>query len=279
MLARIAKLINISALLLIGNTGYSQSLLWRISGAEAGPSYLFGTIHIKDKRVFELSDSVLLAQERCSSTVLELDLSSQTNADIAQLMLLPHGRTLADIYSAGELAQIEDIIHSRTGMSMQSFMHLKPVALLSLVAESYFSTDMPYSLDEHLQKRAQTLGKPVIGLETVTEQFTALASISHSIIYDYLTDTASTEQLMLPMLSAYLSADLVQLSALMAQDSLMVTYNNELVVRRNHKMAERISPIIKSQSSFIAVGAGHLAGDEGLIALLRQQGYQIEPVR
>lgn len=279
MFARIIKYLNIYALLLCGQQAASQSLLWRISGADIRTSYLFGTIHIKDKRVFSLSDSVLHAQERCGSTVLELDLSRQTTAEIAQLIVLPDSKTLADIYSPEQLAQIEQVLVSRSGMDLQSFMHLQPIVLLSALADSHFSSDMPYSLDEFLQKRALDLGKPVTGLETVTEQFQALTSIPHATIFTYLKDTANTDHLVLPMLNAYLSADLAELSSLMAQDSLMVNYSNELVIKRNHLMSQRISAIIPSQSCFIAIGAGHLAGDEGVIALLRKQGYKVEPVR
>ena len=80
------------------------------------------------------------------------------------------------------------------------------------------------------------------------------------------------------MIVAYAKADLDQLLAMIKSDNTMMMFADELLDKRNVKMAERIEKFIKEKSTFSAVGAGHLPGANGIIALLKKEGYSVEPV-
>lgn len=270
---------HIASILFFSQCLHGQSMLWRISGNTlTKPSYLYGTIHIKDKRVFILSDSVYTAQASCEKTVLELDLNPETQYELSRLMRLRNGKTLQDFYTQDELKHIDEILSDKAGLSIDMFMKLHPVALLTVMADSYFPTDMPYSLDEFFHKEAVRLGKKVVGLETIEEQYSAIQSIAPSDIFTYLTDTATNEQLAEPMISAYLQADFSALSQLMVQDSLMLAYSEALLIKRNTIMAKRIDSLLQESTCFIGIGAGHLKAENGVVDLLLEKGYAVEPV-
>lgn len=273
------SVLHIASILFFSQYLHGQSMLWRISGnVLTEPSYLYGTIHIKDKRVFILSDSVYNAQATCKKTVLELDLNAETQFELSRLMRLRNGKSLKDFYSKDQLEQIDEVLNSKAGMSVDMFMKLHPVALLTVMADSYFPTDMPYSLDEFFHKEAVRLGKDVVGLETIEEQYSAIQSISPSDIFTYLTDTTTNEQIAEPMISAYLQADFTALRDLMVQDSLMLTYSEELLIKRNTIMADRIDSLVQESTCFIGIGAGHLKAENGVVDLLIDKGYSVDPV-
>jgi uncharacterized protein len=255
-----------------------QSLLWRISsGALPADSYIFGTIHVRDSRVFSMADSVLLAQEACDATVLEMDLGAGAAKKLSKMLMLPAGQSLSDFYSADELARIETIISDRTGMPFSLFGNLHPVALLTATAGTYFSADMPYSLDETLQKRAISLGKEIKGLETIDMQLAALTSFSPEDVLAYLTDTAQAGTAD-DLIEAYLRADIEELAGLLDNDSIAGKYSAQLLHIRNKGMAASIIELAMQQSCFFAVGAAHLGGSGGIIERLKNRGFSVQAV-
>lgn len=260
-------------------TACGQSLLWRISGnGLTEHSYVYGTIHIKDKRVFVLTDSVYSAQRNTKATVLEIDLGAETSVQVSNLLMLPKEKTLSEFYSPEELTVLQEIVEGKTSVPFSVFNNMRPAALLSVLSESYFSSDMPYALDEYFQRKANEMGKPVIGLETVEEQFDAIAEISPDMIFSYITDTATNEDMSAQMISAYLQADFESLTQLLQADSLTVQYSDKLLRDRNVIMAERIDQLVQTQSCFVAIGAGHLKGELGVLDLLQEKGYMVDPV-
>jgi len=270
---------SIALLMFVYQSASGQSLLWRISGnGLVAPSYLYGTIHIKDKRVFSFTDSVIVAQVACRATVLELELGNETSSHVSQMLALPSGETLSDYYSEAELDVLRSVVEEKTNIPFSVFRSMRPAALLSLLSESYFSSDMPYALDEYFQHEAERMGKDIIGLETVQEQFDAISAISPEMIFDYITDTAKQEDMSEQMISAYLKADFDSLSALLATDSLTMQYSDKLLENRNKTMAMRIDSLVREQTCFVAIGAGHLKGKDGVIDLLKSYGYALDPV-
>ena len=79
----------------------AKTLLWRIETEDHAPSYLYGTVHSKDERAFQFTDSVLPALRRCELVAGELDLDAQMSGtmDVMNVMLLPNGQRLEDLYA------------------------------------------------------------------------------------------------------------------------------------------------------------------------------------
>jgi uncharacterized protein YbaP (TraB family) len=259
---------------------HSQSLLWKISGENTTTtSYLYGTIHIKDKRVLEFSDSVLTAFEKCDAFAIEVDLNPENLVLLSQRMILPDEQTLMDLFTEEEYQLIKTVVENIVGVDISLFNKLKPIALLSLVMNFQFANDVDVSVDEYFYRKATEENKKVIGIETIEEQLEILDSIPNDYIIDYFKNIDSAQEDMETIIKLYQSADLNKMLKMMQKDKSMVMIRKNLLTDRNKKMTERIQPIINEQSTFIAIGAGHLPGNEGIINLLSNAGYIIKPVR
>jgi uncharacterized protein YbaP (TraB family) len=259
---------------------HSQSLLWKISRENtATTSYLYGTIHIKDKRVLEFSDSVLTAFEKCDAFAIEVDLNPENLVLLSQRMILPEDQTLMDLFAEEEYQLIKTVVQNIVGVDISLFNKLKPIALLSLVMNYQFANDVDVSVDEYFYRKATEENIKVIGIESIEEQLEILDSIPNDYIIEYFKNIDSAKEDMETIIELYRSADLDKMLEMMQKDKSMVMIRKNMLTDRNKKMTERIQPIINEQSTFIAIGAGHLPGNEGIINLLTKAGYIIKPVR
>lgn len=256
-----------------------DALLWKISGNEnSNISYIYGTIHLRDKRVFAFADTVLDYLDVCDKLVLEMDLNPLILMQSANLMMLPADSTLHDIFQPDDLSVIKEKVKRITGMDFASLEKLKPVVLFSLVMQHQMKGDMSYTLDEYLYQKGVERGREIVGLETFEEQFRLLETIPLEIITEYLKDPARDEEELELMTCCYLESDLDMLLQIMQKDEAMIALKKEFLDDRNRKMAESIDSFMRDNSVLVAVGAGHLAGEDGLINLLKQKGYFAKPV-
>ena len=233
--------------------GQSQNsdnqLLWEISGNGLKvKSYLFGSFHTNDKRVFNLGDSTYKALNSCSGIVLETDISS---------LFIELDTRNNDV----------KFLYDQNGNPYTSSKD--PTFTL------YGNEDgMPQFLDAHLQQFAYLNNKTFYPLESVEDQINLLKSDS-----EYMPSYAEVESQIISqekILALYLKGDIYGLDKLM-RISLGVYKNlyQRLIIDRNKIMTKGIDTLIQKEKLFIAVGAGHLAGDEGIINLLRKKGYQV----
>ncbi len=267
------------SLSILSSVIHAQSLLWRISGNNLdAPSYLYGTIHVKDKRAFEFKDSVLLAFEKCDITALEVDLSQENILKLSQRMIIPDNGTLQDLFTPEEYNIIKMVVEETTGMDISFFSRIKPIGILSLVLNFQFAYDVDMSVDEYFYSKANEMDKKLIGIETLDEQLDILENIPNNFIIDYFKDIDNAKEDLEQIIVLYQEADLEKLFKIMQKDKSMLMLQKDLVTDGNIKMAGRISELIQEQSAFIAVGAGHLPGKKGIISLLIDEGYRVEPV-
>jgi len=256
-----------------------DALLWKIPGNENGnTSYIYGTIHLRDKRVFAFADTVLNYLDLCDKLVLEMDLNPLILMQSASLMMLPADSTLHDVFQPDDLSVIKETVKKMTGMDFASVEKLKPVVLFSLVMQHQMKGDMSYTLDEYLYRKGVESGREIVGLETFEEQFRLLETIPLEIITEYLKDPSKDEEELELMICCYLESDIDKLLQIMQKDETMIVMKKEFLDDRNRKMAESIGTLMQDNSVLVAVGAGHLAGEDGLINLLKQKGYFAEPI-
>jgi uncharacterized protein YbaP (TraB family) len=259
---------------------HSQSLLWKISRDNtSNTSYLYGTIHIKDKRVLETSDSVITAFEKCDAFAIEVDLKPENLVLLSQRMILPDDTTLKDLFIEEEYQLVKTVVEDIVGVDISLLNKLKPIAILSLVMNFQFANDVDVSVDEYFYRKAIAEDKKVIGIETIEEQLEILETIPNDYIIDYFKNIAHSKEDMETIIKLYQSAELEKMLEMMQKDKSMVMIQKNLLTGRNRKMTERIQTMINEQSTFVALGAGHLPGKEGIIHMLTEAGYIIEPVR
>jgi uncharacterized protein YbaP (TraB family) len=257
-----------------------SSLLWEISGnGLKQSSYLYGTIHIKDKRVFNFNDSVLPKLVKADAFAMEIALTQDNIAKISQAAMLTNGKTLKDYFSKKDYEKLSAYIKS-LGMDISMFSAYKPFTLISFILNSRMSKDMPESVDEYLFNTAKKKQKELLSIETVDEQVKALESMPVKEIMNMVNDPGQSDKQFAELLDAYTSYDLNTVQKLMVEeDKDSKEFQKKLLDDRNHIMADRISGMAKKQSTFAAIGAGHLPGKEGVIELLRQKGYKVEAIK
>ncbi len=255
-----------------------KTLLWEVTGnGVAGRSYLYGTMHLQSRRVFDLSDSVLIALRSCRVFMPEADMDS---LGTEMFRMLFHGDTTVDLkklLSPERYNELDTELQASIGLPIEQARHMKPWMVAFLKQPKVSDADRPAFLDAWLGRVARLEGLRLVGLESVAEQMSTFDGLS----FDDLDarsgskdDAASLDTLV----NMYAEGDLEGI-ARMVDGSQSDTLNEVMLTRRNHRMIGRIETMMRSEPAFVAVGAAHLVGQEGLIALLRARGYQVRPVR
>ncbi|KAB2700678.1 polysaccharide biosynthesis protein GumN [Ochrobactrum sp. Kaboul] len=272
-----------------------QGRIWKIEKDGVAPSYLFGTIHLSDPRVLELPKVVQDAYQSANTVVIETtDVLDQKNflrlkLERPELLLFTDGSTLKSHLPADRREDIEKKLAER-GIILDAVAKMKPWILTTLLAlpkcERERKSEGVKSLDEYLAINARSEGRNVEGLETAAEQFEATEKLPLDFHIRNLIATVDygdrTEDAMETTTALYLKGELGMImpalrrivpDALSDQDyDLFLKY---LITDRNHTMADRAVPLLEKGNVFIAVGALHLPGEEGVVELLRAKGYRL----
>ncbi|BCJ92422.1 GumN family protein [Terrihabitans soli] len=273
-------------------TPNGEGLLWKIEGAKK-PSYLFGTIHLSDPRVTTLAPEVKKAFGESSRIAVEIaDLTpEQVGATIVQHAMVKGGGTLDNLPDDVE-PQVKNALTARgiPGEIAGNFEQWFLVLALAMPPCTYkeMATRKPDEvLDASLIKSAKTARKKVIGLETTEEQIMLFKSLDKDLIRRGLILAPRTEPIaedvMETMTQAYLTRRvaliehaLPTIAQLTAEETADANYfQRALLDQRNVNMVERSKSELKKGGLFIAVGAGHLAGEKGLVALIRNEGFKV----
>ena len=264
---------------------FDHGLLWKIQGSGAAPSYLFGTMHCEDPEVVRLPTAVQQAFDKSRGLTLEVVLDPQSLLAMTSGFMLGDGSTLESHIGASLYKRVVSAM-AVYGMPEVIVSTMKPWAVAVTLMTPPGETGVV--LDLHLYQRAVAAGKPVDGLETPLEQLSVFDELSESdqvaLLKDTLDNLPDVQDMLDDLKNAYLARDLARLTAIndaAMRDSdpqLVARFTNKLITRRNHRMAERMQSRLRSGGRFIAVGALHLPGRDGLLRLLSQQGYTLTRV-
>ena len=263
----------------------SNSLLWQISGnGLSKPSYLYGTIHIIDQENYFLGKNVKKKIKQCDELVMELDMENIDVSALTKLSLLDSGKTIKNYMSDSDYAVLETFMQDSIGIKKYTFemlySRLKPFYIEQLIYFKYLGQEKE-SYEQNFKKLAETDSKVISGLETFEEQLLFLESIPLETQLKSLTETiksySSEAKKLDELIELYKKQDLNELSKLIEDDEDSVL-NEKLLYKRNSNWIPKLQTKIELKSCFIAVGAGHLGGENGLINLLKKQGYTVEPI-
>jgi len=267
-------------------SGFSQAqLLYQISGnglTEA--SYLYGTIHILPKDKFELSNSLKRAFDASTTIAMEvdLDMSGAEKIALAQKVLLPDGKTLKDFMAAQDYLQLKAYCIDSLQWSESKFERsskLKPMFFSSVLIQENMSNMASYEME--FNKMAKKKKKETIGLETIEFQLGLFDQLPMQtqvdmLKQDYKSDMKNYDTL----LACYLREDLGTLGKLMAEEtSAYPEFNELMLVQRNKSWIAPMRAQMQKESTFFGVGAAHLSGPDGVVALLRAQGFTVTAIK
>jgi uncharacterized protein len=279
-------------------TENTEALLWKIEHGDRPPSYLFGTVHLTDERVGEHSPTLLAALGASRRLVLELDDFSPEGflkafARGRELMMFTDRRRLEQLLTAEEYAKVSGVLQ-RSGFPREIAGTVRPWVATLLMAlsdceQSRMRTGL-LSLDAKLARHAQSIGISVAGLETVELQLRAMASVPEADqiailkaalrTYDRIDDIIETTvQLYLGrQTGAIWPLQLALAERVGVAPEAFTSLEQSLLATRNLGMRDSAAPHLTEGGAFIAVGALHLPGRHGLVALLREAGYTVTAV-
>ena len=281
--------------LLLANNLFAQqksnekypSLLWEITGnGLTKPSYLFGTMHVSSKLVFHLSDSFYNAIKKTDAVALEL------NPDVWQGQMVNLDKLKANYASFVQQAGNDYLTENsfrikKYADELKLALQTEPAIVNNLLYRSYkakedFEEDT--FLDLYIFQTGRRLGKKAAGVENyyeaeklILEAYADMAKEKKKKDNDL--DAEFMNGYVEKIQDAYRKGDLDLMDSLDNLTEQSVAFREKFLYKRNEIQANAIDSIIKQTSLFAGVGAAHLPGSRGVIALLRKKGYTLRPVK
>jgi len=259
-----------------------NSLVWKIEGKNIQTSYIFGTFHLISENDFHLSESVKNALQSTDRLILELDMDDPgLQQAMMQHMQMPAGTTLDKLLDKEAYAAVDSVLKATAGAGLQMMNTFKPFVVASMLIGTYIEGNVT-SYEMVLMQMAKNDNKEVLGIETVEEQMTIFDSIPYQQQADDLAEMVlereKSEKLFAKMIKLYKDEDFEGLYDMM-EEYYETDYELRLLLdKRNQLWQKRLPEMIREKSAFIAVGAGHMGGENGIIPLLKKAGYKVTPV-
>ena len=286
------------ALVMLALASQAQ-LLWKVSGNGLGrPSYIMGTYHFAPATMMEKIPGMAQAFEGCDVVVGEIDkeemMNSETQMKMGMAMMAPPDSTLDKLFSREDYAIVEKVFDKyfgSMGVKLSQMNMLKPSAISiqmqAMQAVKYFpnfsETDL---IDMAVQTRANEMGRPSIGLETIEEQTAVLFDAPLTEQAEDLLDACKKDDYFMvqssALVEAYMAQDLAKIESIMTDPEMGgddAEAMDALIYDRNRNWVEKLVKMMPERAALVCVGAGHLPGDQGLLQLLRDRGYTVEPMQ
>lgn len=253
-------------------------MLWEVRRGDA-VGYLFGTLHA-GVSLSDLPGAVAAAMDGCGAVVVEADVSAMQSPAVIAKMMLPPDQSLRALLGDKDwkilLHHLGDVLPASALDRFQPWT----VSIL-LIASGVVDASRP-SLDSELVERAQTQKKRMVYLETVDEQLALIAgAITIGELKETLRDVALARQGFSALVRAYRSGNAVALAGLVLDPKDIAerpTYYDRIFFARNRAWMSVLGPLFAEGDHFVAVGVGHNLGEQGLIALLRDAGYDVHRI-
>ena len=268
-----------------------KSLLWKIYGNGAkDTSYLYGTIHMIEKKDFVVSKTLKNRFKKTESLVMEiqLDMDPAAKAFIKDNALYPNGKSIKDYLNETDYNYFQTYLKDSMKMGVIKVKiceMMRPFYAQSLIMADQMKNSESYEKSFHKMAKK----KEKLGLETIQEQMSILASGELDVqVKDFIRDikdgklNASSE--MAKLVSFYKNQDIQglynEMIVSMEKDGGKIggVTKEDFLDNRNKRWIPKLADFMKNKTLFIAVGAGHLAGENGVIQLLRNNGYNVVPV-
>ena len=283
------------------NTENANALLWKIQRTDdpdKPASYLFGTLHLSDDRVHKLSPVVLKAIDTARRVAVEVEDLTPTRIAEALITLreqatLPEDQSLDKMLTPQELEKVRERL-ARIELKGEAVLRVRPWVVQMALGVSECERSRRAlgrrSLDAEIENRAEVRGVGTVGLETVELQLEALAAVPDEhqlrILKASLAQLDRLDDMQETMVRLYVGRDLGAIWPLQiavgakhgASSEAFEAFAQSLVVARNVQMRDRALLHLQTGGIFVAVGALHLPGRNGLVRLLQDEGYTVTAV-
>ncbi|MGN6600828.1 MAG: TraB/GumN family protein [Ginsengibacter sp.] len=263
----------------------ANTLLWKVSGnGLQKPSFLFGTFHLLCKQDIHFSDQLKKAFNYADEIYMELDMDDPSTMLSGMMYMNMRGdTTLKDLYSENDYTRLKNYFSDTLKMPLTLLQKAKPYFLVALLYPRMMNCSSPAGVEEELVNLAKQDKKEISGLETMKFQ----ASVFDSIPYEWqakellknIDSFSANKREFETMLSFYKNQQMDSIKNMLHTSEFgSDKYDDLLLNNRNKNWVNKLDSIMKKESVFVAVGAGHLVGEKGLIELLKKKGYKVEPL-
>lgn len=276
-----------------------KGIFWKIEKAGLPPSYLLGTMHVTDPRVLAMPAGAEEAYQSSKTVIVESDeIVDERKAGAAilmqpQLTMFTDGKTIKDYLDPAEQEKLAVELKER-GIPLPLVSKMKPWMIASFVSLPACELSRKAAgasfLDKKLAENALKEGKTLKGLETLVEQLQAMDALPVQFHLDALIETLdlgdTVQDVMETTTELYLSGDTGMVMPLMkavsaqkssGDETAYADFEQRIVTDRNKIMATRARASLDQGAVFMAVGALHLPGKEGVVELLRNDGFTVTP--
>jgi uncharacterized protein YbaP (TraB family) len=273
-----------------------KGIFWKIEKPGLKPSWLLGTMHVSDSRVLTMPKGAAEAAAAADAIVVESDeILDDKKAAAAlfanpSLTMLTDGSTISQHLSPEDNARLDAGLKER-GLTLAAVSRMQPW----LISSSFEMTGCEIRrkaagakfLDQKLATDAAAEGKKVVGLETLAEQAKAMSDLPIDVHLKSLMQTLELgnkiNDVNETMTGLYLAGNIGAMIPMLKviepdqkiTDDDTAAFEQRIILDRNKIMAERAAPVLDKGNALIAVGALHLVGDQGLVALFRKQGFTV----
>ncbi len=276
-------------------TKAENSLLWEISGnGLESSSYLYGTIHIIGKDDFFLTDPTVTSFNKSKKVVFEINMEEMNNPfmlfSLFKNLTMPEGTTLQTLLTPEDYKFVHEKFEA---LGLPTFItsmfdKVKPLFLTAFASGDLDPQGMQngstVSYEMEFMKMAQNLELEMDGLETIEFQMSIFDSIPYKdqanmLVESMKIDGEGMDELDV-MVELYKNQDLIGMEKMFsAETGGLGEWDDILLNKRNRSWIPLMEKMMPEQVTFFAVGAGHLVGENGVVALLRKQGYTVKPLR
>ena len=264
-----------------------NSLLWEISGnGLQKSSYLFGTYHYAGKDFIDTMKVLNAKLNQADIIVGELIIDSTLKSRLVPFMIMMDN-SLDKLLSPTEYQKVADYLKKVSGQDLKLFNIMKPATVQMTILQftaprSNISPSNP-AIDQYLQDYGKANHKTIIGLETVEDQAVVLFGSSlqrqKELLLKSIGDEEKNKKESRKLYEDYIRQDLTSLEKTFTK---LADYTKEefeaILKSRNAKWMSQLPNLMQNGSLFIAVGAGHLVGEDGLIRALQAKGFSVKPL-
>lgn len=263
----------------------THTLLWKISGnGLKQPSYVFGTMHIICQADFYMPDSAKKAVDRVNQLVFEIDLDDASMMQQIMAGKNMNGNTrMSDLMKPAQYDSLGRFLKDSLEMEIADYTRTKPLLLGGVLLQNILRCETA-SYELNFLMMAMQNGKKINGLETVQEQAGFIDSIPYKkqaeMLLQAMREFSKSKKELRELVDLYKAQDVQALQAgFEEKDGGFGDFQPLLLSDRNKRWIPQLEKYMKTEPAFIAVGAGHLGGKEGVLQLLRDKGYVVEPVK
>lgn len=258
-----------------------ESLLWKYNKPnESRTHYILGTMHVKSEEAYTPVTLAKHFMEQCQIYAGEMDLDDPMLDQIGDVFTNEDGQILEDYIGEKKYIKYKTIISKAFGIDLDLIAHYKPLVISNMISESILTKSYDLALDHFLWQYAQALGMQMQGLESADDQFSIMRQIPIDIQLKSLKsctkNVSKFRKKVLRLSELYKAGKLTQLYKTSKKS--MGSLRKLMIYDRNKFMANRLLEFSEQGATFAAVGAAHLAGQKGMLKVIKSHGYKVVPI-